>query len=148
MATEGFMAKHNPLKFATGLSARLAARSRHVCAFPAPGTARSCGLPDIAELQKKVVARLKGEDRTTFARELEKGNLEQALSRLRRIAALLTGEQKLDGFTARRAKELDSIVCKAIVKELDISWPIWRLWTALLRGPHVQITGFHLKFSP
>ena len=46
--------------------------------------------------------------------------LEQALSRLRRIAALLNGDQALDGLTAKRAKDLDAQVCKAIVKTLDI----------------------------
>jgi len=113
------MSVHDPLRFATGLSAKLASRSRHVCAFLGAGVARACGLPDVANLQIRVLAGLNGEDRANFARELERGNLEQALTRLRRIAALLTGEQTLDGLTAKRAKDLDAAVCKAIVKELD-----------------------------
>jgi hypothetical protein len=68
-----------------------------------------------------VLASLGGEDRQNFARELERGNLEQALTRLRRVAALLTGDQTLDGLTAKGAKDLDGAVCKAIVKELDIA---------------------------
>lgn len=83
--------------------------------------ARACGLPDVADLQTRVLADLDGEDRTTFARELERGNIEQALTRLRRIAALLTGEQTLDGLTAIRAKDLDAAVCKAIITKLDIA---------------------------
>jgi len=83
--------------------------------------ARACGLPDVAELQTRVLADLDGEDRTTLARELERGNLEQTLSRLRRIAALLTGDETLEGLTAKRAEDLDAVVCKAIVKELDIA---------------------------
>jgi hypothetical protein len=47
-------------------------------------------------------------------------NLEEALSRLRRIAALVTGEQTVDGLTAVQAKELDGAVCQGIVTELDI----------------------------
>jgi len=115
------MSVHDPLMFATGLSAKLASRSRHVCAFLGAGMARACGLPDVADLQTRVLADLDSEARTTFAHELERGNLEQALTRLRRIAALLTGEQTLDGLTAKRAKDLDAAVCKAIIKELDVA---------------------------
>jgi len=115
------MLVHDPLTFATGLSAKLASRSRHVCAFLGAGIARACGLPDVADLQTRVLEDLDSEDRTTFARELERGNLEQALTRLRRIAALLTGTQTLDGLTAKRAEDLDAAVCKAIIKELDIA---------------------------
>ena len=83
--------------------------------------ARACGLPDVADLQTRVLAELNDEDRTAFARELKGRNIEQALTRLRRIAALLTGKQTLDGLTAKRAKELDAAVCKAIIKKLDIA---------------------------
>ena len=115
------MSVHDPLMFATGLSAKLASRSRHVCAFLGAGMARACGLPDVADLQTRVLAELNDEDRTAFARELKGRNIEQALTRLRRIAALLTGKQTLDGLTAKRAKELDAAVCKAIIKKLDIA---------------------------
>ncbi len=58
------------------------------------------------------------------------------MSRLRRIAALITGDQTVDGLNAAQAKELDAIVCQAIVKELDIEAadlaPVCRLaaWAA------------------
>jgi hypothetical protein len=115
------MSSHDPLKFATGLSAKLASRSRHVCVFLGAGSSAACGLPDITGLQKRVLAALDGEKQTTFARELERGNLENALTRLRRIRALLAGKETFDGLTATAAKELDAAVCKAIAKELDIA---------------------------
>lgn len=112
---------HNPSKFAIGLSAKLAARSRHVCTFFGAGTSKACGLPDVAQLQAKVLADLNADEKTLFATQLNGRNLEQALSRLRRIAALLTGTTLLEGLTATTAATLDKNVCQAIVKELDLS---------------------------
>ncbi len=45
------MPEHDPLRFATELSAKLATRSRHVCVFLGARVALACGLPDIAQLQ-------------------------------------------------------------------------------------------------
>ncbi len=95
------MAEHDPQKFAHELAAKLATRSRHVCAFLGAGVGRACGLPDVAQLQTQVVADLDADDRTAFEVQLTGRNLEQALSRLRRIAALLTPGETLDGLTAR-----------------------------------------------
>src|SRR5437764_13455855 len=133
---------HNCQKFATDLSAKLATRSRHVCMFFGAGVAKVCGLPDVVGLQKKVLADLEEPHKALFAKQLNKRNLEQALSRIRRIAALLkdsdvTGTVKtddakgtkptvetketIDGLTATAADKLDEFVCQAIVKELDLS---------------------------
>ncbi len=114
------MPNHDPQKLATGLSAKLATRSRHVCAFLGAGVARACGLPDVAGLQNDVLADLEKPLRSVFSGQLEGRNLEQALSRLRRIAALITGDETVDGITAQEAAVLDVAVCKAIVRALDI----------------------------
>lgn len=114
------MSKHNPLEFATALSAKLATRSRHVCVLLGAGVARSCGLPDVAQLQDRVLSDLNSGNREAFARQLEGRNIEEALSRLRRIAALITGGQVVDGLTAAESAALDTAVCQAIVKALDI----------------------------
>ncbi|HZF10091.1 MAG TPA: SIR2 family protein [Thermoanaerobaculia bacterium] len=127
------MPKHDPLKFATGLSAKVATRSRHLCVFLGAGASHACGLPDVAQLQEKVLG---GSDKLALARQLEGRNLEQALSRLRRMKALLSDDQVLDDLTATQAADLDSVVCQAIVKELDIKsadlTPFYRLaaWAA------------------
>ncbi|WP_168795971.1 SIR2 family protein [Paraburkholderia aromaticivorans] len=114
------MAAHDPLRFTTGLGAKLATRSRHVCTFFGAGTSKACGLPDIAQLQERVLARLDAGQRTSLARQLEGRNLEQGLSRLRRIAALLVENQILDGLTAQAAVDLDQAICRAVIAEVDI----------------------------
>src|SRR6185436_18800225 len=101
------MGDHDPVKFVTGLSAKLAARTRHVCVFVGAGTSKACGLPDVATLQKSVLTDLDETKRAAFKVQLKDRNLEQALSRLRSIAGLLTDEQTIDCLTAAAAKELD-----------------------------------------
>lgn len=136
------MAEHDPLRFAASFSGKLATRSRHVCAFLGAGTARACKLPDVAQLQKRVLSTLENEDKAVFKRILQGRNLEQALSRIRRIAALLTGDQSVDGLTAAQATDLDNKVCQAIVKKLDIKDaamdPAYRLaaWAARANYHH------------
>ena len=115
------METHDPLQFASDLSAKLATRSRHVCAFLGAGAARACGLPEVADLEKRTLDALGETDRVAFATQLKGRNLEQALSRLRRIVALLEDEQQVDGLTAEAAAALDADVCRIIVKELDIT---------------------------
>src|SRR5690242_1807042 len=105
LGTEMF--DHDPIAFATGLSAKLATRSRHVCAFLGAGVGRACGLPDVSQLQTTVMEGLKKEEKSAFKTQLEGRNLEEALSRLRRIAALVTDGQTVDGLTATKAVALD-----------------------------------------
>lgn len=114
------MAEHDPVRFAADLGTKLATRSRHVCAFLGAGIGSACGLPDVGQLQERVLKVLGRDDQEALARQLEGRNLERALSRLRRMAVLLTGSQSLDGLTAAQALALDNAVCQAVVKELDL----------------------------
>lgn len=114
------MPVHDPVRFAADLSAKLATRSRHVCAFLGAGVGCSCGLPSVAQLQDLVVAALKKDDADVLKRQLVKRTLEQVLSRLRRIAALVSDGPDFDGLSAVQATALDSAVCYAIVKQLEI----------------------------
>lgn len=114
------MPEHDPLKFSSEFSAKLATRSRHVCIFLGAGSSRACGLPDISQLRDRVLARLDEDERARLLVQLNGRNLEEALSRLRRIAALVTDDQKVDGLTGPEGKALDTKICQAIVKELDI----------------------------
>ena len=128
---------HNPQRFASTLSAKLATRSRHVCTFLGAGVSKACGLPDVTDLQKRVLAALDAPNSALFATQLSKRNLEQALSRVRRIAALLRDctpaeagkpgsspeaaiQETIEGLTATVADKLDELVCAAIVNELKI----------------------------
>lgn len=110
---------HAPLAFANGLSAKLATRSRHVAVFLAAGASKACGLPDVAALQVRVLERLDKPDRAVVERQLKTRNLEQVLSRLRRIAALVDGKDRVDGLDATGASRLDASVCQAIVEQLS-----------------------------
>ena len=114
------MTTHNPHEFAAALGAKLATRSRHVCMFLGAGAAQACGLPGVAALQVLVQSALGPEDRDALGRQLEGRNIEQALSRLRRIASLITGTDTVDGLNASQAQALDASVCQAIVRALDI----------------------------
>ena len=130
------MPEHDPQKFAHELAAKLATRSRHVCAFLGAGVGRACGLPTVAELQTQVLAALENGDRTAFEVQLTGRNLEQALSRLRRIAALVSAGETIDGLTSSQSTDLDNAVCHKIVEKLDIGTanlnPIYSLtaWAA------------------
>ena len=115
------MPAHAVLPFVNGLSAKLATRSRHVCAFLGAGASRACGLPDVAALETHVLNNLDNNDRDSFEKQLTGRNLEGALSRLRRIAVLLDGTgDEVEGLTADQARALDLEVCGLIVAALDI----------------------------
>src|SRR5258708_2882627 len=115
------MADRQVLPFVNGLSAKLASRSRHVCAFLGAGSSRACGLPDVAGLEHQVLEGLVGDQRSAFESELAGRNLENALSRLRRISALLNEPaDRVDGLSAEQAAALDRDVCRLIVAALDL----------------------------
>jgi hypothetical protein len=112
------MLEHDITAYAAGLSARLAARSRHVVTFLGAGSSRSCGLPDVQTLQSKVSGQLIGSQKTAFEALAKNRNLEQVLSRIRRIAAVVDGDDSIDGLKADSARLLDIRICELIVQEL------------------------------
>ncbi len=112
------MPAHSLMNFASGLSAKLAAKSRHVSMFLGAGVGASCGLPDVAALQDKVLESLDGDAKESMASQLEGRIIEEALSRLRRIAALVQDDQTVDGLTGPEAAGLDTAVCQSIVAAL------------------------------
>lgn len=117
------MVTHNILTFANGLNAKLAARSRHVCVFLGAGASRACGLPDMACLQRQIRKGLAGTELDFFKCQTgdHNRNLEQILSRLRRINALLDGgPDTVDGLTAEQAADLDRRICGLIVDALRV----------------------------
>jgi hypothetical protein len=71
-------------------------------------------------LQQHVLSDLGKDDCAAFNRQLAGRNLEGALSRLRRISALISGEDTVDDLTAKKAEKLDAAVCHAIVKALSV----------------------------
>ena len=115
-----FMPTHDPLRFVNALSSKLASRSRHICVFIGAGSSRACGLPDVTQLQQIVLDRLEAVEREQLTRQLQGRNLEQALSRVRRLAALLEDESELEGLNRETALNLDRKVCEAIIDELSV----------------------------
>ncbi len=92
------------------LAAKLASRSRHVCLFLGAGAGKAAGLPDLSGLQESIVDKLEGDDAKLVDGLLEKGNLEEALSLLRRIQSLLE-----EGETFRDFTGTDSSRCLQVV---------------------------------
>jgi SIR2-like domain len=111
---------HDPHDFANALSAKLAARSRHVCVLLGAGVGKACGLPDVASLQDDIMRDLSPEEKPLLETQLASGNIEQALSRLRRIAGLLGDGETIGGLTAQSARELDAAICARVVSRLNI----------------------------
>jgi intracellular sulfur oxidation DsrE/DsrF family protein len=115
------MANHQVADFANGLSAKLATRSRHVCAFLGAGTSSAAGLPTISQLVNKVQNGLSEVQNDAFQKQLAGRDLEQVLSRLRSIRSILADDsQQIDGLTGQQAADLDVVICQQIVKALDI----------------------------
>ena len=111
---------HDPVDFAQELGRKLSTRSRHVCTLFGAGVSRACGLPDVAALQSAVTEDLEGEQRKIFEAMLADRNLEEVLSRLRRIAALLEAGQKLGDLDKDSAEALDAEICAAVVSHLAL----------------------------
>lgn len=112
------MLTHDVAAFAGGLSAKLATRSRHVCTFFGAGTSKACGLPDVAALTSIIQQNLEGDQLEAFQRITSTRNLEQALSRLRRIQAVVDDGDKVNGLTGAEARALDIEICRLIIREL------------------------------
>jgi SIR2-like domain len=112
---------HDPHAFANALSAKLATRSRHVCVLLGAGVGKACGLPDVDSLQDDIFDALSTEQKPLLETQLAAGNIEHALSRLRRIAGLLQGDaETVGGLTAQAARDLDTTICGQIVSRLDV----------------------------
>jgi hypothetical protein len=71
-------------------------------------------------LEKAVSNALGDDDRAIYQILLKDRNLEQVLSRLRRIAALLDDGQDLEGLSAKDAEKLDGKICDAVVERLKL----------------------------
>lgn len=111
----------DPEVVATELAGKLSARTRHVTVLLGAGASRSAGLPDLNGLQGIV----KGSDRLTKTQQQQVAelfktkNLEEVLSYLRRLIAILDDSQSLGTFNLQAANELQRVITSAIVPALD-----------------------------
>jgi SIR2-like domain len=109
---------HDLLAVVGELSTKLATRSRHVCVLLGAGASVGAGLPDLAGLTSKVLGALSSDDKAVLEELLKGRNLEQALTRLRRIEALLEKDEKVNGLDKANAARLDALVCEAIISAI------------------------------
>lgn len=113
--------EHDPEVVARELATKLSSRARHVCVLLGAGASVAAGLPTIADLTTIVLAALPEPEKAQFTALLSGRNLEQALSRLRRIRSLVEVGGSFEGLDEARAADLDRQVCEAITKAVDIS---------------------------
>lgn len=111
----------DPELVATELASKLSARTRHVCVLLGAGASRSAGLPDLGGLQDAVrsSSRLNESQREQVTELFKTRNLEEVLSYLRRLAAILGDGQSLGDFDGDSAKELQAAITSAIIPALD-----------------------------
>jgi len=113
---------HEPEVIARELASKLASRARHVCMLLGAGASVAAGLPTIDVLTGLVVDALPEPQKGQFTGLLTGRDLEQALSRLRRIRSLVAGGPgEFEGLTEAAASELDRLVCGAIALSVDIT---------------------------
>ena len=115
----------DPEGVATELAGKLSPRRRHVCVLLGAGASRSAGLPDLSGLQDAVKesSRLTETQQKQVAELFKTRNLEEVLSYLRRLLAILGDGQSLGDFNSTSAKELQTAITSAIIPALDHTQP-------------------------
>lgn len=113
--------KCDPEAVATELAGKLSTRARHVCVLLGAGASSAAGLPDLRGLQKVVEtsSSLTPTQQKAVTELFKHRTLEQVLSYLRRLVAILEKGQTLGGFTSDSAKDLQTAIANAIVPALD-----------------------------
>jgi SIR2-like domain len=106
---------HDPADAAGELAAKLAARSRHVCMLLGAGTSLAAGYPDVAGLRQRVLDDLTT-DHPLVTSVFDDRNLEEGLSWLRRVAALLAPGQTFDAMSREEAITLDAEITRIVVE--------------------------------
>ena len=102
----------DPEAVATELAGKLSARTRHVSVLLGAGASRSADLPDLRGLQNVVKKSklLTDPQQNQVAELFETKNLEEVLSYLRRLTAILEDGQSLGDFDGASAKELQTAI--------------------------------------
>lgn len=114
---------HDPVSVATDLAAKLAARTRHVCLLLGAGASCAAGLPDISTLRSLVLRELAPGPRALADALYTDRNLEEGLTRLRRIRALLDEGEEFAGFTPESARDLEAKITEGIINNLTTPTP-------------------------
>lgn len=103
------------VKAVAELSAKLAARNRHVSLFLGAGASMTAGLPSLSQMNDAVLQRLSEASRESATALFATRNIEQVLTRLRRISAIADDGATVGDFNRSSATALDREICAAIV---------------------------------
>jgi SIR2-like domain len=110
--------RHNLSSTVNEFSAKLATGSRHICILLGAGASVGAGLPDLAKLTERVRERLDPTQKRHLETMFKGRNLEQALSRIRRIASILNEGGEVDGIDKESAVQLDKDICHAVIEAI------------------------------
>lgn len=111
--------EHDPERVTRELAGKLSTRARHVCMLLGAGASVAAGLPTIADLEALVETALPLDLRPAYQSQRSGRNLEQALSRIRKIRTLLGPGETLSGMDADQAARLDAAICAAVTNAVD-----------------------------
>lgn len=109
---------HDAKEFATELASQQASSERRLRILLGAGASQSAGLPDLAGLGRGVLARTKPDFGKTVEELFHGRNLEQALTRLRKIASLLEAGETFAELGVTEAQALEKAMTEAIVQEI------------------------------
>ena len=100
--------------FAADFAQKLDLKTRHVCWFLGAGASCSAGLPDTVHLKNQILERLGTSLNPGAAQIFATGTLEDGLTQIRRIAAVLGEGEELRGLTRVTAVEANQQICATI----------------------------------
>lgn len=116
---------------------KLSARSRHLSFLLGAGASKACGLPTIGELVGLVKADLPIADKVASDYAFDaSANLEEGLSRLRRLRTVLADGAEFAGIDVDAVERVDRAICVSIVKHLAVEGNVepYRRLAAWLNG--------------
>jgi len=118
---------HDPEHTTLELAEKLSSRNRHIVFLIGAGASCAVGLPSIEGIKNSIGDTLEGDEKETFIRLAKDKNIEEVLSRLRLIAAVLEDSaDQVDDITSEMAVNLDQKICQIIadlvgIKSVDCS---------------------------
>jgi len=106
----------DPIEYAALLAKKLGSRQRHVCFLLGAGASKPSGFPDIAGLKDEILRREQERNQNQLASILKDRTVEQSLTWLRKVDAILGEGESYNGATKQQLKALDQHLCAEIME--------------------------------
>lgn len=90
-----------------------------MCLLTGAGTSQAAGLPGIHRLAEHVLSEADDQDRPLIQDLLDGRNIEEALSRVRRIGALLQDGETFETFSREIAERVDQTMSRSIISAIS-----------------------------